>query len=54
MVQRIGVVVLALAYVMVAVVFISMAVEQGSWFAGVFAAILFGVGGWFIRNALRR
>jgi len=54
MVQRIGVVILALAYLMVALVFISMAVEQGSWFAGAFAAILFGVGGWFIRNALRK
>ena len=54
MVQRIGVVILALAYVMVAAVFISMAVEQGSWLAGGSAAILFGVGGWFIRNALRK
>jgi hypothetical protein len=54
LVQRIGVLILALAYLVVAVVFISMAVEQGSWFAGTFAAILFGVGGWFIRNALRK
>ncbi|MGC1297377.1 MAG: hypothetical protein WA869_20290 [Alloacidobacterium sp.] len=54
MVQRIGVVILALAYLLVAVVFISIAVEQGSWFAGAFATILFGVGGWFIRNALRK
>jgi hypothetical protein len=54
MVQRIGAVILALAYLMVALVFISMAVEQGSWFTGMFAAILFGVGGWFIRNALLR
>lgn len=53
MVQRIGVVILALAYLLVAVVFVSIAVEQGSWFAGTFAVILFGVGGWFIRNALR-
>jgi len=54
MVQRIGVVILALTYLLVAVVFISMAVEQGSWFAGAFAVLLFGVGGWFIRNALRK
>jgi hypothetical protein len=47
-------VILALAYLMVAVAFISMAVEQGKWFMGAFAAILFGVGGWFIRNALRK
>jgi hypothetical protein len=39
---------------MVAVVFVSMAVEQRSWFAGAFAAILIAVGGWFIRNALRK
>jgi hypothetical protein len=54
LVQRIGVVILALAYLMVAVVFTSMAVEQGSWVTGVFAVIPFGVGGWFIRNALRK
>ncbi|WP_035354440.1 hypothetical protein [Edaphobacter aggregans] len=54
MVQRIGVVVLAFAYLMVALVFTSMAVEQGNWFMGTFAAILFGVGGLFIRNALRK
>jgi hypothetical protein len=54
MVQRIGAVILALAYLMVAVVFVSMAVEHGSWFGGALAAILFGVGGWFIRNALRK
>jgi hypothetical protein len=54
LVQRIGAVILALAYLMVAMVFVSMAVEQGKWFIGAFAAILFGVGGWFIRNALRK
>jgi len=54
MVQRIGVVVFALAYLMVAVTFISTAVEQRSWLAGGTAAILLGVGGWFIRNALRK
>ena len=54
LVQRIGAVILALAYVIVALAFISMAVEQGKWFIGAFAAILFIVAGWFIRNALRR
>ena len=54
LVQRIGVVILALAYLMVATVFLSMAVEQRSWLAGGSAAILLGVGGWFIRNALRK
>lgn len=52
LVQRIGVVILALAYVMVGAVFIAMAIEQGNWFTGAFAAVLFGVAGWFIRNAL--
>jgi len=45
---------LALAYLIVGVVLVSIAVEQGTWFTGAFAAILFGVGGWFIRNALRK
>jgi hypothetical protein len=54
MVQRIGVVVFALAYLIVAVTFISTAVEQRSWLAGGSAAILLGIGGWFIRNALRK
>jgi hypothetical protein len=54
LVQRIGAVILALAYLMVALVFISMAVEQGKWFIGAFAALLFLAGGWFMRNAFRR
>jgi hypothetical protein len=31
-----------------------MAVEQGKWFIAVPVGMAFGVGGWFIRNALRR
>src|SRR5882724_458469 len=54
LVQRIGTVMSALAYLIVGAVLVSIAVEQGSWFTGAFAAILFGVGGWFIRNALRK
>jgi hypothetical protein len=54
LVQRIGAVILALAYLMVALLFISMAVEQRKWFMGAFAALLFGVGGWFIRNAFKK
>ncbi len=54
LVQRIGVAILALAYVMVALVLVSLAVEQGSWIGGVLAALLFGVGGWFIRNAFMK
>jgi hypothetical protein len=53
-IQRIGVVILALVYLMVGVVLVSMAVDQGSWFEIAFAAIPFAVGGWFIRNALRK
>jgi hypothetical protein len=52
LVQRIGVVILALSYVLVGVVLIAMAIEQGNWFIGAFAAIPFVVGGWFIRSAL--
>ena len=54
LVQRIGVVILALAYVLVGIVFVSMSVEQGEWFTGAFAGLLFIAAGWFIRNALRR
>lgn len=54
LVQRVGVVVLALGYLMMALVFTSMAVASGDWPMGVFAALLFGVGGWFIRNALMK
>jgi hypothetical protein len=39
---------------MVALVLVSLAVEQGSWIGGVFAALLFGASGWFIRNAFMK
>jgi hypothetical protein len=54
LVQRIGAVILALAYVLVGLTFISIAVEQQKWSAAVFAVLLFVTGAWFIRNALRR
>jgi hypothetical protein len=54
LVQRVGAVIVALAYLLVAVAFVAMAVEQGKWFIGAFAALLFLAGGWFIRNAFRR
>jgi hypothetical protein len=47
LVQRIGAVVLALAYVMVGLAFVSMSLEQGKWFIGAFAAILFHRG-WLV------
>jgi hypothetical protein len=53
LVQRVGALIVALAYLLVAVAFVAMAVEQGKWFIGAFAALLFLAGGWFIRNALR-
>jgi hypothetical protein len=53
-VQRIGVVILAIAYVMVGIVFVSMSLEQGEWLTGAFAGLLFAAAGRFIRNALRR
>ena len=54
LVQRIGAVVLGLAYVVVAVAFAAMALEQRKWFIAVAVPIFFGLGGWFIRNALRK
>jgi hypothetical protein len=54
LVQRIGVLILALAYVLVGIVFVSMAFEQRHWFIGAFAAIIFAVAGLFIRNAFRK
>ena len=54
LVQRVGAVILALAYLLVGLAFVSMALEQGEWFTGAFAALIFIVAGWFIRNALRK
>jgi hypothetical protein len=54
LIQRIGIVILASAYLIVAAAFISMAAEQRSLLAGFFASVLLGLGGWFIRNALRK
>jgi hypothetical protein len=54
LIQRIGIMLFALAYLMLAVMFLSMAIEQGSWLAAGSTAILLGIGGWFIRNALRK
>jgi len=54
LVQRIGAVILALAYLMIALAFVAMAIEQKKWFEWVSAVLLFGLGAWFIRNALRK
>jgi len=54
LIQRIGVTVLAIAYLMMSVVFTSMAFGNGDGLAGVSAVVLFGGGGWFIRNAVRK
>jgi len=54
LVQRIGAVILALAYVLVALTFVSMTMEFRQWFLSVFAAAMFVIAGWFIRNALRK
>jgi hypothetical protein len=53
MVQRIGAVILGLAYLLVGLAFFGMALEQRKWFIGASVPIIFGVDGWFIRNALR-
>jgi len=54
LVQRMGAIILALAYITVALAFVGMAVEYDHWLIGAFAVLLFGVGAWFIRNALQR
>lgn len=54
LVQRIGAVILALVYIMVAVLIVDVAIEQGEWFIGVAAIFFFVAGAWFIRNALRK
>jgi hypothetical protein len=54
LVQRVGTGILALAYLLVGLALVSMALEQGKWFTGAFAALIFIVAGWFIRNAVRK
>jgi fructose-1,6-bisphosphatase/inositol monophosphatase family enzyme len=54
MVQRIGAVILGLTYLLIGLAFFAMALEQRKWFIGAAVPIIFGVGGWFIRNALRK
>jgi hypothetical protein len=54
MVQRIGAVILGVAYLLVGLAFFGMALEQGSWFIAASVPIIFGVGAWFIRNAMRK
>ena len=54
LVQRIGAVILAIMYIMIAALIVDVAVEQGKWFIGVAAIFFFGAGAWFIRNALRK
>lgn len=54
LVQRIGAVILGLTYVVIGLAFAAMAVEQGKWFIAVAVPIIFGLGGWFIRNAFRK
>jgi hypothetical protein len=54
LVQRIGAVVLALAYVLIGLTFVSLAIELQRWSEAIFAGLLFLAGGWFIRNALRK
>jgi type IV secretory pathway TrbD component len=50
----VGAVILALAYVLVGLAFVAMALEQREWFTAAFAALIFTVAGWFIRMALRK
>jgi hypothetical protein len=54
LVQRIGAIILGLTYLLIGLAFFAMALEQRKWFIGALVPIIFGVGGWFIRNALRK
>jgi hypothetical protein len=54
LVQRIGVMVIALFYVIIGVAFVLMALEKRDWFLSGFAVVIFSVAGWFIRNAFRK
>jgi hypothetical protein len=54
LVQRIGAVILGLTYILIGLAFVGMAVEQRKWFIGAAVPIIFGLGAWFIRNALLR
>ncbi len=54
LVQRIGVLVIALSYVIIGVAFVLMTLEKKQWLTGLFAAVIFAAAGWFIRNALRK
>ncbi len=54
LVQCIGIVVVAVMYIMVGVLFVDLFATQRSWFDAVFALGLFCAAGFFIRNASRR
>ena len=54
LIQRVGAVVVALMFLTIALAVVAITIEQRKWFEGVFAILLFGVGGWLIRNALRK
>jgi hypothetical protein len=54
MVQRVGAVLLALAYVLVALFFIGRATSGGEWFSGVVGVLLIIIGVIFVRSATRR
>lgn len=54
LIQRIGAVIVGLTYILIGLAFTGMALEQGEWFIGVAVPVIFGLGVWFIRNALLR
>jgi hypothetical protein len=54
LVQRIGVIVLALCYILAGLSFVLMAFEGRHWFLAAFAVLIFAVAGLFIRNAFRK
>ena len=54
MVQRIGAIILALAYLAVALFFISWTTNGGGWLSGLFSLVLIAVGAKIVHSAVNR
>lgn len=53
MVQRIGAIILALAYLAVALFFISWTTNGGGWLSGLFSLVLIAVGAKIVHSAVK-
>jgi hypothetical protein len=54
MIQRIGAIILALAYLAVALFFISWTTNGGGWLSGLFSLVLIAVGAKIVHSAVKR